>query len=191
MPSQGVKLRLMDGVTEVRYGSVIVGRSPQIRDRNNAGAFVVFIEPLPVGTPIALKIDDKEMYARVTEVVESADEAVAGMRVRFVDSAERPAPAPKPMARVAPPQAAPTPAPAPAAAAPPSPAPAVAAPPSPAPAAAAPQERQEQHAAPVPVATEGSSASEAVHSSTDSAGHPTDPNAHHDGEGGRRRRRRK
>jgi sulfate adenylyltransferase subunit 1 (EFTu-like GTPase family) len=88
MPSQGVKLRLMDGVTEVRYGSVIVGRSPQIRDRNNAGAFVVFIEPLPVGTPIALKIDDKEMYARVTEVVESADEAVAGMRVRFVDSVE-------------------------------------------------------------------------------------------------------
>jgi hypothetical protein len=41
------------------------------------------------------------------------------------------------------------------------------------------------------VAVEGSSASEAVHSSSDSAGHPADPNAHHDGEGGRRRRRRK
>jgi hypothetical protein len=155
---------------------VIVGRSPQIRDRTSAGAFIVFSEPLPVGTPIALKIDDKELYARVTEVVESADEAVAGMRVRFVDSAERPAPAPKPMARVAPPQAAPTPAPPPAAAEPPSPAPAAAV--------------REEQAAPVPVATEGSSASEAVHSS-DSAGHPTDPNAHHDGEGGRRRRRRK
>lgn len=185
MPRQGVKLRLMDGVTEVRYGSVIVGRSPQIRDRTNAGAFIVFSEPLPVGTPISLKIDDQgkgqEQYARVTEVVESADEAVAGMRVRFVDSAERPAPAPKPMARVAPPQAAPAPAPPPAAAEQP----------SPAPAAAAPQEQQEQRAAPVPVAMEGSSASEAVHSSSDSAGHPGDPNAHHDGEGGRRRRRRK
>jgi hypothetical protein len=154
---------------------VIVGRSPQIRDRTSAGAFVVFSEPLPVGTPIALKIDDREQHARVTEVVESADEAAAGMRVRFVDSAERPAPAPKPMARVAP-QAAPTPTPA--AAEPPAPAPAAAAPPA-------------QPAAPVPVAVESSSASEAVHSTSDSAGHPADPNAHHDGEGGRRRRRRK
>jgi hypothetical protein len=148
---------------------VIVGRSPQVRDRTDAGAFIVFSEPLPVGTPIAFKIDDKEQFARVTEVVESADEAAAGMRVRFVDSAERPAPAPKPMARVAPLAApAPTPAPPPAAAEPPAPAPAAAA---------------EQTAAPVPVAAEGSSASEAVH--------PADPNAHHDGEGGRRRRRRK
>jgi len=163
---------------------VIVGRSPQIRDRTSAGAFIVFSEPLPVGTPIALKIDDKEQFARVTEVVESADEAAAGMRVRFVDSAERPAPAPKPMARVAP-LAAPTPAPTPA------PPPAAAEPPAAAPAPAA---APEQAAAPVPVAVEGSSASEAVHStspSTDSAGHPADPNAHHDGEGGRRRRRRK
>jgi hypothetical protein len=156
----------VDSVTEVRYGSVVVGRSPQLRDRTDAGAFVVFSEPLPVGTPISLKIDDKEQHARVTEVVESADEAAAGMRVRFVDSAERPAPAAKPMARVAP-------APAPAS--------------SPATAAAAPQE---QASAPVPVAVEASSASEAV-ASSDSAAHPADPNAHHDGEGGRRRRRRK
>lgn len=174
----------MDSVTEVRYGSVVVGRSPQIRDRTDAGAFVVFSEPLPVGTPIALKLDDKEQFARVTEVVESADEAVAGMRVRFVDSAERPAPAPKPMARVAP-QAAPAPAPA---AAPP--APAAAEPPAPAPAVAA--QAPEHAASPVPVASEASSGSEAVHASSDSGGHPVDPNApHHDGEGGRRRRRRK
>jgi len=158
----------VDSVTEVRYGSVIVGRSPQVRDRTDAGAFIVFSEPLPVGTPILLKIDDKEQFARVTEVVESADQAVAGMRVRFGDPTERPAPAPKPMARVAP-LAAPTPAPTPAAAESPAPAPAAA---------------SEQTAAPVPVAVEGSSASEA-------AGHPADPNAHHDGEGGRRRRRRK
>ena len=51
----------MDSVTEVRYGSVIVGRSPQVRDRTATGAFIVFSEPLPVGTPIALKIDDKEL----------------------------------------------------------------------------------------------------------------------------------
>ena len=48
-----------------------MGRSPQVRDQSDDGAFVVFSEPLPVGTPIALKIDDKERPARVTEVVES------------------------------------------------------------------------------------------------------------------------
>ena len=30
----------------------MVGRSPQVRDRTDAGAFVVFGEPLPVGTAI-------------------------------------------------------------------------------------------------------------------------------------------
>ena len=53
----------------------------------------MFSEPLPVGTAIALKIDDKERPARVTEVVESADAAAAGMRVRFGAAAERRAPA--------------------------------------------------------------------------------------------------
>ena len=69
-----------------------MGRSPQVRDQSDDGAFVVFSEPLPVGTPIALKIDDKERPARVTEVVESADATVAGMRVRFGAAAERRAP---------------------------------------------------------------------------------------------------
>ena len=155
----------------------MVGRSPQVRDRSDSGAFVVFSEPMPVGTAISLKLDDKEQLARVTEVVESADAAAAGMRVRFVSAAELRAPAAKaaPMAAV---KAAPAPAPA--------PAPAAAAP------ASAPQAES-----PVPVATESSSASQAVASGsqahpTDSQAHQADPNAHHhDGEGGRRRRRRK
>src|SRR5436190_23347057 len=79
----------VDSATEVRYGGVIVGRAPQVRDRTEAGAFVVFGEPLPVGTPTVVKLDDKEQHARVTEVVESADAAAAGMRVRFVSAAER------------------------------------------------------------------------------------------------------
>src|SRR4029079_18519815 len=90
-----VRLGSVDSsITEVRYGGVVVGRSPQVRDRSDTGAFVVFSEPMPVGTTIALKIDDKEQFARVTEVVESADAAAAGMRVRFVSAAERNAPAP-------------------------------------------------------------------------------------------------
>jgi hypothetical protein len=155
----------------------VVGRSLQLRDRNDAGAFVLFSEPLPVGTPISLKIDDKEQLARVTEVVESADATAAGMRVRFVSEAERNAPAP----RVAPTAAAPV-----AAAS----APAAAAPPP----AAAPAAHADS---PVPVATESSSASQAV--VNDSQAHQADsqahqagaPAPHQDGEGGRRRRRRK
>jgi len=40
-------------------------------------------EPLPVGTSIVLKMEDGEQAARVTEVIESADPNVAGMRLRF------------------------------------------------------------------------------------------------------------
>ena len=150
----------------------MVGRSPQVRDRNDTGAFVVFSEPMPVGSAISFKIDDKEQFARVTEVVESADAAAAGMRVRFVSAAERSAPATAPMARVA--------------AAPAAPPPAVVAAPPPAPAV-----EPAAHAdAPIPVAAEASSASQAV--AAGSQAHQADPNApHHDGEGGRRRRRRK
>src|SRR5437763_14648540 len=87
----GVPVRLthVDSATEVRYGGVVVGRSPQLRDRTDTGAFVVFGEPLPVGTALVLKIDDKDQNARVTEVIESADASAAGMRVRFVNAGEK------------------------------------------------------------------------------------------------------
>jgi hypothetical protein len=152
----------VDSITEVRYGGVVVGRSPQLRDRTDSGAFLVFGEPLPVGTPLVLKIDDKEQNARVTEVVESADASAAGMRVRFVSAAERAAPAPAPQPAVAPPAPA--------------------------------QSVAEVGSAPVPVAVggEGSAGSTGVPSSGDaSAQHATDSQGHHDGEHGRRKRRRK
>jgi hypothetical protein len=176
----------VDSATEVRYGGVIVGRSPQIRDRSDTGAFLLFSEPLPVGTPIAFKLDDKEQHARVTEVVESADASAAGMRVRFVSAAERSAPAAAPArpAKSAPPAAA---------AAAPEPAPAVAPPPAAAPAPVAAEASQPATSAvPTPVGGEASSASTGVSTGESSAHHTADPNApHHDGEGGRRRRRRK
>jgi hypothetical protein len=155
----------VDSITEVRYGGVVVGRSPQLRDRTDSGAFLVFSEPLPVGTPLVLKIDDKEQNARVTEVVESADASAAGMRVRFVSAAERAAPALAPKPAAAPP----------------------------APAAAQPVAEAGSAPVPVPVGGEGSAGSTGVPSSGEaSAQHATDSQGgHHDGEHGRRKRRRK
>ena len=141
---------------------MVVGRSAQLRDRTDSGAFVVFGEPLPVGTPLVLKIDDKEQNARVTEVVESADASTAGMRVRFASAAEKAAPAPRPAAA------------------------------APAPAAAQSVAETGSAPVPVPVGAEGSAGSTGVPSSGDaSAQHATDSQGHHDGEHGRRKRRRK
>src|SRR6476659_9014062 len=97
----------VDSATEVRYGGVVVGRSPLLRDRTDTGAFVVFGEPLPVGTAVVLKIDEQgtEQHARVTEVVESADASFAVMRVKFASAAERTAPPPAREPAAAPPPA--------------------------------------------------------------------------------------
>ena len=161
-----------------------------MRDQSDDGAFVVFSEPLPVGTAIALKIDDKERHARVTEVVESADAAAAGMRVRFGAAAERSAPAPARPARAAQPAAAaPAAAPAPVVAAPPP----VAAPPACAGRCRAGTRRRGAGArtgaapCPCPCLPAGSLAPRA---STRRAIRTLNA-PHHDGEGGRRRRRRK
>jgi hypothetical protein len=173
----------VDSATEVRYGGVVVGRSPQLRDRTDAGAFVVFGEPLPVGTSLVLKIDDKDQHARVTEVVESADASAAGMRVRFVNPGEKAASVAPPAAAHAPPAAAQM-----------APAAAQAAPAAAQAAPAAAQAAPDTGSAPVPVAVgaEGSAGSSGVPSPADaSAQHATDSQGHHDGEHGRRKRRRK
>ena len=78
----------METATEVRYAGVVVGRAAPLRDTDGAGVFVLCAEPMPVGTPVSLKIEEAERAARVTEVVESADANLAGMRVRFVSEAE-------------------------------------------------------------------------------------------------------
>jgi hypothetical protein len=72
---------------EVRYAGVLVGRSGAVRDLDDRGAFVTFSEPLPVGTVVTLRLGDTIKEARVDQVVESADPAAAGMRVRFVSGA--------------------------------------------------------------------------------------------------------
>jgi hypothetical protein len=95
----------VENVIEVRYAGVVVGRSTKVRDWGDSGAFIGFAEPLPTGTPLVLKGDGVEQAARVVEVVESADPAVAGMKVTFVDATRAARPASKPAA--APPKAAP------------------------------------------------------------------------------------
>ena len=160
----------------------------------------MFSEPLPVGTSLTLKIDEREQPAYVTEVVESADASAAGMRVRFGSApAVKSAPAARPPERVAAPAPAAAAAPAPAPRAEPAAAPApVAAPrpepaapaPAPAPAAvvAAPASEAASSPVPVPVGGEGSTGSTGVPAGGDaSAQHGADPNAHHE----RRKRRRK
>jgi hypothetical protein len=162
----------VDSATEVRYGGVVVGRSPLLRDRTDTGVFVVFGEPLPVGTALVLKIDEKDQNARVTEVVESADASAAGMKVRFVKAGEKAAPSPAaaPVVKAASPAAAA----------------------APSPVAAQPAAATASSAVPVAVAAEGSAASTGVPSPADaSVPHAADSHAHHDGEHGRRKRRRK
>jgi hypothetical protein len=86
---------------EVRYAGVVVGRSTKVRDWDSAGAFIGFAEPLPSGTSLVLRGDGIDQAARVVEVFESADPAVAGMQVKFVGAAEAARPAPKPAAAAA------------------------------------------------------------------------------------------
>jgi hypothetical protein len=74
----------VDTSVEVRYAGVSIGRSTFVRDWSDAGAFVGLREPMPVGTPLRLKGENADHAVRVTEVVESADANVAGMRVVFV-----------------------------------------------------------------------------------------------------------
>jgi hypothetical protein len=73
----------VENTAEIRYAGVVVGRTSEVRDLDAGGAFVSLAEPLPVGTLLSVKIGDDARDAHVTEVIESADAAVAGMRIRF------------------------------------------------------------------------------------------------------------
>jgi hypothetical protein len=161
---------------EIRYAGVVVGRSTKVRDWGGAGAFIGFAEPLPSGTSLVLRGDGLEQTARVVEVFESADPAVAGMQVKFIGAAEAARPAPKPAAAAA--SSAPATAPAPASA--PAPAPAVAA------AEAAPVETSDAPSSSASSAATSESAAEQGDGDTGHADQGGQP-----GSGGKRRRRRR
>jgi hypothetical protein len=79
--------RVVDASVEVRYAGVVVGRGPLVRELDEDGgfvtAFVSLAEPMPVGTAVTLTIGEDVRSAIVEEVVESAEPAAVGMRVRW------------------------------------------------------------------------------------------------------------
>jgi len=70
---------------EVRYAGAVVGRTTVVRELDTRGLFLGITEPLPVGTPVTLKIGDDSVEGKVASVAESQELARAGMRVRFLD----------------------------------------------------------------------------------------------------------
>lgn len=74
---------------EVRYAGVVVGRSAIVRELDTRGLFLGITEPMPVGTPVVLRIGDRpgadEVPGTVEVVSEATELANAGMRVRFTD----------------------------------------------------------------------------------------------------------
>jgi hypothetical protein len=182
----------VENVIEVRYAGVVVGRSTKVRDWGDAGAFIGFAEPLPSGTPLVLKGDGVEQPARVVEVIESADPALAGMQVTFVEAGRIVRPAPKPAAVPSKPAPTPVAVAAPAPVAPAAPAPVDVAAPAPvAPAAvAAAEPALAAEAAPVEVSDGASSAVPGEVPGPATAEHGEgDPGQ--GGGGGKRRRRRR
>ena len=75
----------MEKIIEVRYAGVVVGRSSIIRELDAEGLFLGVAEPMPVGTPLVLAVDDRAVQARVELVAESQEPARSGMRVRFLE----------------------------------------------------------------------------------------------------------
>jgi hypothetical protein len=70
---------------EIRYAGVVVGRASALRELDGEGLFLAIPEPLPVGTPIVLGIEERALSALVQTVLESPDPARSGMRVRFLE----------------------------------------------------------------------------------------------------------
>lgn len=75
---------------EVRYAGAVVGRTTVVRELDTRGLFLGITEPLPVGTPVTLKIGDETVDGKVSSVAESQELARAGMRVRFLDPSAAP-----------------------------------------------------------------------------------------------------
>lgn len=80
----------MDKMIEVRYAGVVVGRSAIVRELDTRGLFLGITEPMPVGTPVILRIAERggtDIPGKVEVVSESQELVHAGMRVRFADPA--------------------------------------------------------------------------------------------------------
>ncbi len=92
----------MEAPVEVRYSGVILGYINELPSPESQVAFFLPMrEPMPVGTVLRLRLEDRETPVRVIKTIESADPNLAGMQVRPVGDSEIVAfefiPAPVPM----------------------------------------------------------------------------------------------
>ncbi len=71
---------------ELRYAGVVIGKatvSGPIDEGSENSVFVSVPDPLPVGTKVGLKIDDRTLEGRVIAVAESTESAKCGMKIRI------------------------------------------------------------------------------------------------------------
>jgi hypothetical protein len=79
----------MEAPVEIRYSGVILGRVNEMPNAGEAEPFFLPLrEPLPVGTVLRLRLDDRETPVRVVRTVESSDPEAAGMHVRAIGESE-------------------------------------------------------------------------------------------------------
>ena len=84
----------MDTSIELRYAGVVIGRATAAGDIDGESLFLAVPDPLPVGSRVSLKIDDRTLEGRVVHVQESTDLTRCGMTVKLgPPSAMIPAPA--------------------------------------------------------------------------------------------------
>jgi hypothetical protein len=71
---------------ELRYAGVVIGKATvadPIDESGQNGVFVPVPDPLPVGTKVGVKIDDRTLDGRVIAVAESTESAKCGMKIRI------------------------------------------------------------------------------------------------------------
>jgi len=81
-----VETSIEQRVIELRYAGVVIGKatvSGPIDEGGDKSVFVPVPDPLPVGTKVGIKIDDRMLDGRVIAVAESTDSAKCGMKVRI------------------------------------------------------------------------------------------------------------
>ena len=107
----------METPIELRYAGVVIGKttvSGPIDESGDKSVFVRVPDPLPVGTKVGIKVDDRTIDGRVIAVAESTDSSKCGMKIRIggvaaaVTSASGPVKAPAPPAPAAPAAGAPS-----------------------------------------------------------------------------------
>ena len=76
----------METSIELRYAGVVIGKatvSGPIDESAENSVFVQVPDPLPVGTKVGLKIDDRTLDGKVIAVAESTESSKCGMKIHI------------------------------------------------------------------------------------------------------------